>query len=79
MLKKGSVDCMHQMLEKYNAGASKDVYNIVTGDKSWIYTNYVSLKQSGTPTISLEKFKKRTRKYESLFTMAMRVLTHRLK
>ena len=31
------VDWCKQMLKKYNSGASKDVYKIVTGDVSWIY------------------------------------------
>ena len=26
------------MIQKYDRGASKHVYNIVTGDESWIYT-----------------------------------------
>ena len=35
--KKVRVDWCKEMLEKYNRGASKDVYQIVTGDNSWIY------------------------------------------
>ena len=35
--KKVRVDWCKEMLEKYDHGASKDVYKIVTGDESWIY------------------------------------------
>ena len=36
------------MLKKYNAGASKDVYKILTGDKSWIYVYEQESKQQST-------------------------------
>ena len=37
-LKKGSCqDWSKEMLQKYDLGASKHVYDIVTGDVSWIY------------------------------------------
>ena len=35
--KKVSADWCEEMLEKYDRDASKDVYEIVTDDKSWIY------------------------------------------
>lgn len=35
--KKACVDWCRKMISKYNCGASKAVYNIVTGDESWIY------------------------------------------
>ena len=35
--KKTRVDWSKEMLQKYNRGASKHVYNIVTGDELWIY------------------------------------------
>ena len=35
--KKARVDWSKEMLQKYNRGASKHVYNIVTGDELWIY------------------------------------------
>ena len=36
------------MLNKYNRGASKDVYKIVTGDESWIYAYEPERKQQST-------------------------------
>ena len=36
------------MLNKYDDGASKDVYKIVTGDKSWIYAYEPETKQQST-------------------------------
>ena len=36
------------MLEKYDGGASKDVYKIVTGDKSLIYAYEPKTKQLAT-------------------------------
>ena len=38
------VDWCKQMLKTYNAGASKDVYKIVTGDESWIYAYEPEIK-----------------------------------
>ena len=35
--KKDSVDLCKEILEKDDGGVSKLVYNIVTGDESWIY------------------------------------------
>lgn len=34
--KEGRVDWLREMLKKYDCGASKHVYDIVTGDKIWI-------------------------------------------
>ena len=36
--KNARVDWYRKMISKYNCGASKAVYNIVTGDESWIYS-----------------------------------------
>ena len=36
------------MLEKYDGGASKDVYNIVIGDESWICAYESKTKQHST-------------------------------
>ena len=36
------------MLQKYDRGASKHVYDIVTGDKSWIYAYEPESKQHST-------------------------------
>ena len=36
------------MLEKYDCGASKDVFKIVTGDESWIYAYEPETKQQST-------------------------------
>ena len=35
--KKTGVDWSKEMLQKYECGASKHVYDMVTGDESWIY------------------------------------------
>ena len=36
------------MLQKYDRGAWKHVYNILTGDKSWIYAYEPKSKQQST-------------------------------
>ena len=36
------------MLQKYDRGASKHVYDIVTGDESWIYEYEPENKQQST-------------------------------
>lgn len=36
--KKARVKWCKEMLKKFNRGASKSVYNIVTGDETWIYS-----------------------------------------
>ena len=36
------------MLEKYDSGASKDVYKIITGDEFWIYAYKPETKQQST-------------------------------
>ena len=43
--KKARVDWSKKMLQKYDRGASKHVYDIVTGDESWIYTYEPESKQ----------------------------------
>ena len=35
--KMARVDWSKEMLQKYDRGVSKGVYDIVTGDESWIY------------------------------------------
>ena len=42
------VDWFKEMLEKYDRGASKDVYKIVTADESWIYAYKPESKQEST-------------------------------
>ena len=42
--KKGRIDWCKEMLEKYDRGASKDVYKIRYED-SWIYANDPEIKQ----------------------------------
>ena len=37
-----------EMIEKYNSGTSKSVYNIYTGDESWIYCYEPETKQQST-------------------------------
>ena len=46
--KKARVDWCKEMLKKYDRGASKDVYKIVTGDESWIYAYEPETKQQST-------------------------------
>ena len=43
--KKVRVDYCKEMLEKYDGGASKHVYKIVTGDESWICAYEPETKQ----------------------------------
>lgn len=46
--KRARVDWCKKMLRKYNQGASKAVYNIYTGDESWIYAYDPETKQQST-------------------------------
>ena len=46
--KKARVDWCEEMLKTFNRGASKDVYKIVTGDESWIYSYEPESKQQST-------------------------------
>ena len=46
--KKVRVDWWIEMLEKYDRSASKDVYKIFTGAKSWIYAYELETKQQFT-------------------------------
>ncbi|GFS53078.1 glutamate receptor ionotropic, delta-1 [Nephila pilipes] len=46
--KKARVDWCKEMLEKYIQGTSKAVYNIYTGDESWIYAYEPETKQQST-------------------------------
>ncbi|XP_015599901.1 histone-lysine N-methyltransferase SETMAR-like [Cephus cinctus] len=46
--KKARVDWCKGMLKKYGQGASKVVYNIYTGDESWIYAYEPETKQQST-------------------------------
>ncbi|GFU40787.1 putative mariner transposase [Nephila pilipes] len=46
--KKARVDWCKEMLEKYIQGTSKAVYNIYTGDESWIYAYELETKQQST-------------------------------
>ena len=46
--KKARVDWSKEMLQKYDRGASKHVYDIVTGDESWIYAYEPESKQQST-------------------------------
>ena len=46
--KKTCVDWSKEMLQKYDRGASKHVYDILTGDKSWIYAYEPKSKQQST-------------------------------
>ena len=46
--KKGRVDWLKEILQKYDHGASKHVYDIVTGDESWFYAYEPESKQQPT-------------------------------
>ena len=46
--KKARVNCGKEMQAKYDGGASKDVYKIVTGEKPWIYAYEPETKQQST-------------------------------
>lgn len=46
--KDARVNWCKEMLKKYNRGASKAVYNIYTGDESWIYAYEPETKQQST-------------------------------
>lgn len=46
--KKARVDWCKEMLTKYDKGVSKAVYNICTGDESWIYAYEPETKQQST-------------------------------
>ena len=46
--KQSRVNWCKEMLQKYNRGASKAVYNIYTGDESWIYAYEPENKQQST-------------------------------
>ena len=46
--KQDCVDWSKEMLEKYDRGASKYVYDIVIGDESWIYVYEPESKQQST-------------------------------
>lgn len=51
--KEARVDWCRKMIEKFNAGASKEVYKIVTGDESWIYAYDPERKQQSTVWVFL--------------------------
>ena len=44
-----------EMLKKYNGGPSKDIYKIVTDDKSWIYVYESETKEQSTMWASEDK------------------------
>jgi [histone H3]-lysine36 N-dimethyltransferase SETMAR len=46
--KDARVNWCKEILKKYNGGASKAVYNIYTGDESWIYAYEPKTKQQST-------------------------------
>ena len=46
--KKARVDWSKEMLKKYDHGASKHIYDIVTVDESWIYAHKPESKQQST-------------------------------
>ena len=43
------------MLQKYDRGTSKHVYDIVTGDESWIYAYELEKKQQSTVWVFQDK------------------------
>ena len=46
--KKTRIDWSKVILQNYDRGASKHVYDIVTGDESWIYVDEPESKQQST-------------------------------
>lgn len=46
--KQNRVDWCTKMLYKYNSGTSNSIYNIVTGDESWIYAYDPETKEQST-------------------------------
>ena len=46
--KGAGIDWSQEMLQKYDRGASKHVYDIVSGDESWIYAYEPESKQQST-------------------------------
>ena len=46
------------MLRKYDRGASKHVYDIVTGDESWIYAYESESKKQSTVWVFQDRFVK---------------------
>ena len=46
--KKARVNWLKEMLQKYDRGASKHVYDIVTGDETWVYAYELESKQQST-------------------------------
>ena len=50
--KKARVDWSQEMLQKYDRGASKHVYDFVTGDESWICEYEPESKQQSTVWVS---------------------------
>ncbi|GFS79745.1 uncharacterized protein NPIL_406641 [Nephila pilipes] len=55
--KKARVDWCKEMLEKYIQGTSKAVYNIYTGDESWIYAYEPETKQQSTEWVFQDEAK----------------------
>lgn len=49
------VDWCKKMLQKFSQGASKAVYNICTGDKSWIYSYDPETKKQSTVRVFREE------------------------
>ena len=49
--KKARIDWSKEMLQKYDRGTSKQVYDNVTGDESWIYAYESESKQQSTVSV----------------------------
>lgn len=55
--KEARVSWCKEMIAKYDGGASKDVYSIVTGDESWIYAYEPETKQQSTVWVFQDELK----------------------
>ena len=53
--KKARIDWSKEMFQKYVPGASKHVYDIVTGDESWIYAYEPESKQQSNVRVFLDE------------------------
>ena len=46
--KKVPANCYKEMLKKFKLGTTKSVYSIVTGDKTWIDSYELGIKQQSS-------------------------------
>ena len=63
---KARVDWAKEMLQKYDRGASKYVYDNVTGDESWTYAYEPENKQQSTVYVKMSKIQQKLLAHEAL-------------